>query len=86
MTDKPDNKDCREQSAKGYDGRYVCLVAAVVCVLLAAIDIAAALVGKGFPNAIGYLEVSAFLMIAAAVASIIAAVGFFNRSRTNRDR
>jgi hypothetical protein len=79
MTDRPDNKESREQSAKGYDSRFGCLVVAVVCVLLAAIAIAAALIGKGFPTAIGYLEMSAFLMIAAAVASIIAAIGFFNR-------
>jgi hypothetical protein len=79
MTDEPDSPEARAQSGEGYDGRYGCLVVAVVCVLLAIIAVAAAVIGKGFPTAIGLLELGAFLVIVAAVSSVIAAAGFITR-------
>jgi hypothetical protein len=66
-TGKPEGPESREQSAEGYDGRYVCLAVAVLCVLLAIVAVAAALIGKGFPTAIGLLELGAILVIAAVV-------------------
>jgi len=74
--DKPDSPESREQSGQGYDVRYGCLAVAVVCLLLAIIPVATALIGKGFPTAIGLLELGALLVIAAVVLSFIAAVGF----------
>jgi hypothetical protein len=79
MTDKPDGPESPEPSAEGYDGRYGCLILAVVCVLLAIIAVAAALIGKGFPRAIGLLELAGFLILAAVVLSVIAAIGFITR-------
>jgi hypothetical protein len=79
MTDKPDGKP--EQSAEGYDLRYGCLILAVVCVLLAIIAVATALIGKGFPTAIGLLELAGLLIIAAVVFSVVAAIGFITRKR-----
>ena len=81
MTDKLDNPESREQSAGGYDGRYGCLILAVVCVVLAFFAIATALIGKGFPTAIGLLELAGFLIIAAVVFFVIAAIGFITRKQ-----
>jgi hypothetical protein len=86
LTDKPDHEASPQELAKGYDRRYGCLLVAVVCVLLAIMAVAAALIGKGFPTAIGYLEMSALLMIIAVVSSAIAAIGFITRKSKRRSR
>jgi membrane protein DedA with SNARE-associated domain len=76
MAHKPDSPEAQEQTGEGYDGRYGCLAVAVVCLFLAIIPVASALIGKGFPTAIGNLELGALLVIAAVVLSVAAAVGF----------